>query len=178
MADNRKHQTRRKLEMALSELLSKQNFNQITIQEIARLAGVSRGGFYTHFHDKYDLIEQYQARIFDQLEGIFAQQEIERGEIFRLAFVFLQEEPLAASLLSPNGTSEIQLYFIAKFRQLIIQDAKRFRKLKHLDDQELIYGAAYFSNALFGYYQTWLVNGMKESPEEMTSLLLTLLPDR
>ncbi|MFD1908390.1 TetR/AcrR family transcriptional regulator [Paenibacillus rhizoplanae] len=43
---------------AFIQLIAEKNFEQITINEIAERANVSRGTVYSHFTDKYDLLDQ------------------------------------------------------------------------------------------------------------------------
>ena len=46
------------------ELLMEQPFDQITTVKLAQKAGISRSSFYTHYKDKYDMIEHYQSKLF------------------------------------------------------------------------------------------------------------------
>ena len=46
------------------ELLMEQPFDQITTVKISTKAGISRSSFYTHYKDKYDMIEHYQVNYF------------------------------------------------------------------------------------------------------------------
>lgn len=43
---------------AFIQLIAEKNFEQITINEIAERANVSRGTVYSHYTDKYDLLDQ------------------------------------------------------------------------------------------------------------------------
>ena len=52
-------------------LLEKESFDQITTVELAQESGISRSSFYTHYRDKYDMIERYQQALFHKLEYIF-----------------------------------------------------------------------------------------------------------
>ena len=49
--------TKKMLSISLKELLSKNTLDNITINNITDLAGVSRKTFYYHFQDIYDLLE-------------------------------------------------------------------------------------------------------------------------
>lgn len=52
---------------AFIELLQHQQLEQVTVQQIADLADVNRSTFYTHYYDKYDLLEKLEDQ---QLEEI------------------------------------------------------------------------------------------------------------
>lgn len=55
--ERRARRTRALLEQALWELLLKQRFESVTIQDIAEQADVNRSTFYAYFPDKYALLE-------------------------------------------------------------------------------------------------------------------------
>ncbi|MFK3192423.1 TetR/AcrR family transcriptional regulator [Staphylococcus aureus] len=52
---------------AFIELLHQHQLEEITVQQIADLADVNRSTFYTHYYDKYDLLEKLEDQ---QLEEI------------------------------------------------------------------------------------------------------------
>lgn len=55
--DRRVKRSRRLLRQALMDLMGEKRFTAITIQDITDRAEVNRGTFYTHFQDKYALLE-------------------------------------------------------------------------------------------------------------------------
>ena len=68
---NKRLKTKRNIEEAMVRLLEKESFDQITTVELAQESGISRSSFYTHYRDKYDMIERYQQALFHKLEYIF-----------------------------------------------------------------------------------------------------------
>ncbi|WP_261307567.1 TetR/AcrR family transcriptional regulator, partial [Streptococcus suis] len=69
--DNRKERTRQAILEAMVTCLDTQGFNEITATHLAQTAGISRSSFYTHYKDKYELIDSYQQGLFHTLEAIF-----------------------------------------------------------------------------------------------------------
>ena len=61
--------TKRRLCDALIALLAQKPVREITVRELTALAKVSRGTFYFHYTDIYDLLAQIEQ---DQLEGLDA----------------------------------------------------------------------------------------------------------
>ena len=57
MGDLRTTRTYLLLKNALLELLSKQSFDTIKVNDICNLAMVHRTTFYSHFSDKYELLD-------------------------------------------------------------------------------------------------------------------------
>lgn len=56
--DRRVVKTRKAITEALIGLLKEQDFEQITINDIADRADVNRGTVYLHYTDKFDLLDQ------------------------------------------------------------------------------------------------------------------------
>ena len=57
MEDLRKTRTLKLLKEALLEMMTKKSFEEIKINDICNVAMVHRTTFYSHFDDKYDLLE-------------------------------------------------------------------------------------------------------------------------
>ncbi len=57
MEDKRITKTRRCLKSALIEMLAKEDFEHISITELCRRADISRITFYSHYSDKYALLD-------------------------------------------------------------------------------------------------------------------------
>ncbi|MCI1857687.1 MAG: TetR family transcriptional regulator [Sporolactobacillus sp.] len=55
--DPRAKRTRKFLQQAFTELLKQKDFDKITIQDIADQAEMNRSTFYSHFQDKYELLD-------------------------------------------------------------------------------------------------------------------------
>ncbi|QUL56716.1 TetR/AcrR family transcriptional regulator [Paenibacillus tritici] len=65
--DRRIRKSREAIIGAFIQLIGEKNFEQITINEIAERANVSRGTVYLHYTDKYDLLDQCIRTHFVQL---------------------------------------------------------------------------------------------------------------
>ena len=57
MEDRRITKTKRSLKTALIDMLAKEDFEHISITELCRRADVSRITFYSHYNDKYALLD-------------------------------------------------------------------------------------------------------------------------
>ena len=69
---NKRKKTKAIIEKAMVDLLHQESFDHITTVELARAAGISRSSFYTHYKDKYDMIERYQQDLCDSDCYIFS----------------------------------------------------------------------------------------------------------
>ena len=54
----------------LAQLLLEKDLSSITVRELTDLADVNRGTFYTHYRDLYDMLEQMEQEMFQELEDM------------------------------------------------------------------------------------------------------------
>lgn len=64
MMDSRKQQTKKAILNAMVSLLKTESFDDVTTVQLAKMAGISRSSFYTHYKDKYEMIDYYQQTFF------------------------------------------------------------------------------------------------------------------
>lgn len=57
MEDRRITRTKRSLKAAMTEMLAREDFEHISITELCRRADISRITFYSHYNDKYALLD-------------------------------------------------------------------------------------------------------------------------
>lgn len=68
--DRRIRQTKEKLRNALAELMKEKGFESIRIHDLTERADINRGTFYLHYKDKYDLLEQNENEIIQDIVHI------------------------------------------------------------------------------------------------------------
>jgi len=147
---NKRIKTKRIIQEAMVDLLHRESFDEISTVQLAKEAGISRSSFYTHYRDKYDMIERY-------------------------LFEFLTKEPLFAVLLTENGTKEIQSFLRHKLQVLLVDSLQERYGHRSLTEVERDYSSVYLTNAFFGVCQMWVARGQKESPQQMADFLLKML---
>jgi AcrR family transcriptional regulator len=65
--DRRQRKSRQAIFRAFTDLLKKENYSKITVQQIIDLADVGRTTFYSHFETKDDLLESFCSEIFEHV---------------------------------------------------------------------------------------------------------------
>lgn len=174
--DTRKDRTRIQLRDAMIQLLHEKSFDQISTTELVKIAKVSRSSFYTHYQDKYDMIEAYQRRLFETIQYVFEKNNGNLHATMLETFEFLQRNQIYAALLSENGSKEIHQFMLQKLKDLLQnsifpQDSKR----NNLGKLGKIYATTYYANAIFGTTQSWLRRNQKETPTQIADLLQELI---
>ena len=175
MESNKRKKTKKMIEQAMVHLLEKKSFEHLSTVELAQEAGISRSSFYTHYKDKYDMIEHYQQKLFHKLEYIFDKYAQNKRSAIIEVFDFLTRESLLSALLTENGTKEIQTFLRHKFQIMLAEDLQDHFNSKLLSQLEKEYSYVYLTNAFFGVCQMWISRGKKESPEQMADFLLKML---
>lgn len=74
MEDLRVRRTKKLIVKAFYHLLKKEDFDKITIQEIANKAMIDRQTFYIHYQDKYDLLQKIIDVLCQKTTAILAEQ--------------------------------------------------------------------------------------------------------
>lgn len=85
--DRRVLKTKRALINGLSELLAKKDIHQITIQELVDKVDIHRSTFYSHYQDIYDLYEQLECSVINDLGAILTSHNAEPSLSF-YSFIF------------------------------------------------------------------------------------------
>ncbi|RND88526.1 DNA-binding transcriptional repressor AcrR [Lacticaseibacillus paracasei] len=128
MATNAKMvETEIKIQKAFIQLLQQEGFGKLSVQQLVKLASISRGTFYLHYFDKYDLLNHYEDEIVSHVNSIFERfpkpmMQNRRGKtthendaFFQLFKYLYRQRELAALLLNESSTQ-----LIGKVKQLIV----------------------------------------------------------
>lgn len=59
--------TEKKVERAFLQLMSDNNFDQITVSGITRIAKINRSTYYAHYKDKYDMVDQFADKLINHI---------------------------------------------------------------------------------------------------------------
>lgn len=103
--------SRHLIKQAFGELLNEKPLNKITVTDIVERANISRGTFYAHYLDVYDLYTAIQNNIIETLDCGFEKLGIENivvdpSEAVRLGMSFLSENKHYFGLFMTSAYSE------------------------------------------------------------------------
>lgn len=127
-SDLRVTKTRRLIKATFLELVQAKPVQKITVTELAKRAEISKGTFYLHYLDIYDLynqmVEETVAKIagsFDPYPDLFS-----APESFVRTFLFSQVEPLGLSLSAGERTllTEKNMQSCSKYPQCFLNGFK------------------------------------------------------
>ncbi len=102
--------TKKLIKNALAELLQNKNLKDITVQEVAQKADISRTTFYNYYYDVYDIYEQLEKEVLAEL-GILTlnfhdNPSKDYGDEF---FNYITQNPEVFKMIfSPYNTGELR----------------------------------------------------------------------
>jgi len=124
--------TRKLIKQTFAKLLNeKKELNKVTVTELVKRADITRGTFYTHYDDIYEVAEEYQIETIDLLindKNILYTKEDILKYFDEIVICLKKNEELYKMLLSSNEP----LVFLEKLKKLSTQKIyyalKNFRK--------------------------------------------------
>jgi len=166
--------TRQVLIDTFCELYKNKPLEKITVAELTRKAGYNRVTFYEYFIDVYDLLEQIEDELVDQIGDRIAL-TISNGDfadIFLIAFADMEKS--AEKYLVVLLTSEYASKFPIKLKKAIIPVIiSAFHIPPH--DTKAVYALDYHLSGIISIMSEWHKNGRELSVEGLGELVRTLL---
>lgn len=174
MKTEQKLDTKYLLAINLKQLMKKTSFNKITVRMLTDASGINRQTFYYHFKDMLDLLSwMFQ----EETLGLVSSFEIASWQDgLRVILHYVQDNAeVCLNALHSLGHKQLRTFFYEDFYRLYTQLFSTITQNLDVDNDFkdfmcnlLIYGSE-------GLVVNWLENGMKETPEQLSSWLSILL---
>lgn len=153
---------------ALMLLMEQKDYEDITITDIAKKAGVSRMTYYRTYSSKEDILIQY---FNDTAEKLFERFRTHPGitsqELGVLFFTFFQEHPGLVPLLRKANLLELVLNTFVQNLEHFYAEVLGRENLDTVADYRIHFHAGGIAFALI----RWIDRGCPEAPEEMATLI-------
>ncbi|MBA1393686.1 TetR/AcrR family transcriptional regulator [Lactobacillus sp. XV13L] len=169
-------QSKHWLSNALIELMKTENFQDISITEIAQTADLSRKTFYHYFKNKEEVISYLCDKLFDQYFEKAMKQNSQIGEItlettFKIFLEFWWEKRNLIQLLIKQGLFD---HLNEIWQQKAVPRYKQFAAPWHIKGSptEVAYVMAFQLGGFTNILRIWLGKAEPEPPEELIALLL------
>lgn len=181
--DLRVIKTKKNLYESLLELMKEKPFEEIKVSDICEKAMVNRSTFYSHFDDKYDLLDELINDLKGALAGELAKNtNISSSKEYYLEMIKLflehasEKKDIYASIMinNKNGIS-MDMVYDALNEDVLNRIEKEDNNQNKEVPSEII--AKFYLGAVFNLGMEWLVNNNKYSKEEIISYLDKLIPD-
>lgn len=159
--------TRYALKTALINLLKTKHISEISVTDICKEASINRSTFYSHFENQMDVLKEIENDIYERFKSYLPSDNVsdyKQTLLMNLEFIKNNEETFKV-LLSDNGNQS--------FRNAIARLSFGVSK-ETADNTAFIYNRIFNINGFIGIINHWLNNGMKESVDYMSDLILKL----
>lgn len=173
--DKRVERTRQNLRLAFSQLLQCCKYEEITVEDIARTAGVGRSTFYTHYADKDSLKREGIEQLRKQLLTRSRLDAAKGGSSFTLAiFEHAREHLDHFRALAGGRGSSVALEAVQKTVQTLAkQELSKRHYRRH--DLSIDIQVAFVSGSFMSVLVKWLESGAKEPPADIDSVYQAIL---
>lgn len=183
--DKRSIQTKKIIKDALLDLIKEKGFNEISVTDLTKRANINRGTFYTHYADKYDLLEQVEEELIKEIQN-----HTQNVESLDLLSMDLINEPtpftiklleyvkdnasFIKSILGPKGDPmfRIKLKKLIRSNLFVKQLSNKYSPENMLVPEE--YFISYMLSAHLGVIIHWLENDIEKSPRDIALILSKL----
>lgn len=179
-------ETKRAIKLALLVQIEKVGFERVTVKNLAITANINRGTFYLHYKDKFEVMEDLQQELLNELESyvknvqpLDAFHSIKIGQLYQpfiAVFQFIKEHARAFRIiLGEQGSPAFNRRMKKVFSNHILDRISVIRE-EGLDPEFLQYFEAFLTSAILGVIQEWLRSGDENlNVEELAMIHFRLL---
>lgn len=177
--------TKQLIQASFIQTLENKPFEAITIGDITKTARINRGTFYLHYIDKFDLLDQMEQQLFEDLGNHIDELqtrylathtfEKEQEQLADSLFSFIElHAPMLKILLSGRGRAGFHVRFrdaFAKKVRINLEQHETYTNLKVPMD----YFLSFITSAFLGLIEQWVQNDLDKTPQEMTALYIDII---
>jgi AcrR family transcriptional regulator len=174
--DRRVRRTKKMLLEGLTQLMAQKKINKITVKELTELVDVNRATFYLYYKDIFDMLEQIEMEMLENLNHAlvkFCNEDATYDNLLNFltyAFEFIQDNAnICKILLGPDG----DYGFVEKMKEIIKTASATMGQ--NFPDVKRRYSTPFIISGCIGVLQQWLGEDMLSTPQEMAIFLIDMI---
>ncbi|KRT90883.1 TetR/AcrR family transcriptional regulator [Bacillus paralicheniformis] len=180
MEDRRSIKTKRAIKEAFLKLLHEKEINKITVSDLSRRADLGRGTFYLHYKDIFDLYEQIENELFDQLGRFYDDYFPSEDPHNLLTFIektteyIYQNAAIFTLLTKPKGNILTINKFKDFFQRKIFEELSMIEQSENevtCDEMEI----SFVVSGVVGVLEEWINEGMVQTPSHVAGVIHRIL---
>jgi len=161
--NKRKKESKEKIEKIFIQLIQKKNIDEISVSTICEMSGLNRSTFYANYIDIYDLVEKVKLNMANEFATFQLSNNAKHDPNGYLSlFKYIKENQIFFKTYF-----KLEAISLTPATQYSIDLAKKYYNNEHID-----YHIEFFRAGLNAIIKKWLNEGCKESPEEMSNILI------
>lgn len=178
--DRRTRRTKKLLTNAFIELLSSKKLTEITVKELRDKADINRGTFYLHYQDIYDLKQQIESDLCEELVNLIRPfsdvNELDSYQLFFNLFSYTKKnEAIFRAFLGPNGDISFLTNLKTLFKDCYLSALLHGQPIAFTLNLEYAYD--FISSGFTGLVSSWLESDHPYSIEDMAKLTSRIVFD-
>lgn len=183
MSDLRVKRTYILLKNALFELLTKKSFEEIKVNDICNLAMVHRTTFYSHFSDKYELldfcIKDVEKEFNEKISNTHYSnlREFYTNLIMNLIEYISEHKRLFKCILRKNTDNSVTNIFMDTCISYITEVLEKEENMDISHEIPIPIIAQFYSGAVLNILINWLKTNNKMTEEELCDYIISLIFD-
>lgn len=167
--NSRYQETEQKIKDAFFHLLNTgRTIDRIFVQDVCRIAEISRPSFYAHYEDINDLVIQIEKEKAEKIQSILMSEALPPVQVFKQYFEYLKaNQSFYIAYFCSGDNSHIS----QSMMDVYLQENIEFYIKSGLDKESVRYLMTFFSSGLKAIALQWLKGGCRESSSDMVALL-------
>ena len=158
----------KKIDDAFLALITKYKYEEITISQVCKTAGINRSTFYCHYTDINDFIIKIEKKFAKGMANIFQNGTRRTHEAFVEMFTFIQNhQPFYRAFLNIPYATMAE----TDTQDAILKNVDS-TTVDHTQDIDIFYRASFFGAGIKEMCRLWLARNCQETPEQMAKMLL------
>lgn len=158
-------------------LLKDKSISTVTVKEICALADINRSTFYSHYLDQFDLLNQIEEEIIEDMnDTLTAYNHSDQNEetlqmTEKIVEYVAENSDVCMTLFSEHGDSSFKKRVMMVAREHTV---KNWLSIYPIDSEISEYVSMFAISGSIHMLENWLKNGMDKSPKEMAELINNL----
>ena len=182
MGNKRKTASKQEIKLAFTRLIHEKGFEGLTVMEIAREAGINRGTFYTHYIDKYDLMDKLEMETINDLKAILLRPNV--GDVndplelipyplILEALIYVKQDfDFISALAGPGGDPQFVAMIKGILSELIESKISQSTELEFKKENlPEDYALEILLSSIVAIILLWIKKDGTESPEDIATMV-------
>lgn len=182
MGNKRKTASKQEIKRAFTRLIHEKGFEGLTVMEIAREAGINPGTFYTHYIDKYDLMDKLEMETINDLKAILLRPNV--GDVndplelipyplILEALIYVKQDfDFISALAGPGGDPQFVAMIKGILSELIESKISQSTELEFKKENlPEDYALEILLSSIVAIILLWIKKGGTESPEDIATMV-------
>lgn len=164
--------TKKQIKNALAEFLQTKELKDITVQEVARKADISRTAFYNYYYDVYDIYEQLEKEVLAELGLLTLNFHYDPSKNYGDEFFnYITQNPeIFKMIFSPYNIGELR-YKITNMIEGVFRLIQTEKNALEITDKELDYFSAFWSSGCIAVIEKWVQKDFSPSKDYIIKTL-------